>query len=148
MADLSTTKLDHVVEILRRRAVVEADHPAYTFLLKGERPVRTLTFQALDRRARAIASILRSHAKDQQRALMIYSSGLEFIEALWACFYARLIAVPSSLPVNNVHSFSRLQAIATDCSPQMILCAQQHVEELQANFSSTQENVPVIATDD
>src|SRR5204863_5647239 len=106
------------------------------------------TFQDLDRRARSIACVLRTRAKEQQRALMIYSSGLEFIEALWACFYARLIAVPSSLPVNNVHGFSRLQAIAADCSPQMLLCSRQHVEELQANFSSTQENVPVIATDD
>jgi amino acid adenylation domain-containing protein len=145
MAESRTSSPEPVVEVLRRRAALESQNPAYTFLLKGERPVKTLSFAALDLRARAIAAMLTSHAKSQARVLMIYSPGLEFIEAFWGCLYARLIAVPASLP-HNPYGVARLQAIAADCSPHAILCSRQHLDELKGKFSSICGRI--IATDD
>lgn len=148
MSETHTYRAEHLVNVLCRRAALEGYKPAYTFLFKGEESGKTLTFAELDARARAIASRLRMDARAQDRALLVYSSGLEFIEAFWGCLYARLVAVPASLPVNSGNGASRLQGIAADCSPQVILCAHQHRDELEGKLSSILGKTPIIATDD
>ena len=75
---------------------------------------------------------------------MIYSSGIEFVEAFWACLYARLIAVPAYPPRSNIHGLSRLQAIRRDCSPQLILSSRGQLEDLGNEF----QDIPALATDE
>ncbi len=135
---------EHIVDVLRRRVDLHPDHPVYTFLAKGETPVKTLSYADLDRRARAIAASLRERASGQERALMVYSSGLEFIEAFWACLYARIIAVPANPPRNNNQGLSRLAAMKRDCSPQLVLSTRRHLENLSEVFSG----IEAIATDE
>ncbi|HSR70509.1 MAG TPA: amino acid adenylation domain-containing protein [Acidobacteriota bacterium] len=133
-----------IVDVLRRRAHETPDNPAYTFLAKGERPVKTLSYADLDLRARAIAATLRERWQGQERALMVYSSGLEFIEAFWACLYARIIAVPAYPPRSNMHGLSRLEAIRKDCTPGIILSTGQHLGDLGESFA----DIPALATDE
>lgn len=102
-----------LIDLLRFRSVQQPDRIAYIFLEDGEDRATNLTYQDLDRRARAIAVQLQSTVKYGDRALLLYQAGLDYISAFFGCLYAGVIAVPAYPPRNN-HSLSRLQAIIAD----------------------------------
>lgn len=143
---MSTPRAKSIVDVVRRRASRDADRPAYTYLAKGT-AARTLTYAALDGRARAIAAILARRLERQQRALMMYSSGLEFIEAFWACLYAGIVPVPVYPPHANGHGQTRLTAIAGDCAPGVVLATGAHLQELGGRLRGLVGDVPAVATD-
>lgn len=74
------------VELLSYRAQSQPQQKAYTFLLDGETEEISLTFQELDQKARAIAFHLQSVKATNQRALLLYPPGLEFITAFFGLF--------------------------------------------------------------
>ncbi|WP_414621612.1 fatty acyl-AMP ligase [Calothrix sp. CCY 0018] len=102
-----------LVDALEQRARYQPDKKAYTFLKDGDVEADTLYYQELERLARAIASKLQSFNASSQRALLVYSPGLEFISAFFGCLYAGVVAVPVYPPRGN-QSISRLLGIATD----------------------------------
>jgi amino acid adenylation domain-containing protein len=135
----------HVVDVLRRRAEQAGDKTAYVFLPRGEGPPRVLTYGALDARARAIAAALREHSPAQERVLMVYPSGLEFIEAFWGCLYARLVAVPSHLPGPGPRSSARLAGIVHDCRPRLVLSIAREASGLATALG---RDVTLVTTDE
>ena len=102
-----------LVDLLRQRAECQADDRAYTFLVDGEAEEVHLTYRELDRQARAIGAWLESQDLKDQRALLLYPPGLDFIATFFGCQYAEVIAVPHYPPRMNRAS-SRIQAIAAD----------------------------------
>ena len=70
---------------------------AFTFIEANE-SVTSVTYAALDQRARIIATEMLRFAKPGDRALMMYSPSLAFIEAFIGCLYAGIIAVPAYPP--------------------------------------------------
>src|SRR5438270_3217157 len=82
-------------ELLRRRAALQPRQMAYTFLADGEVESSHLTYEELDRRARAVAAVLQSWRVEGERALLLYNPGLEFVVAFFGCLYAGVIAVPA-----------------------------------------------------
>jgi acyl-CoA synthetase (AMP-forming)/AMP-acid ligase II len=86
------------VEVLRRRAEEQPNDLAYIFLpdRRGER--LSLTFAELYARARAVAMTLAEQAKRGDRAVLLFSPGLDFLVAFFACLLARVIAVPMMVP--------------------------------------------------
>ncbi|HEX7239813.1 MAG TPA: condensation domain-containing protein, partial [Longimicrobiaceae bacterium] len=109
-----------LVELLRLRAREEPDFRAYTFLLDGEQEEEHVTYGEMDRRARAIAAGLQEMGAQGERALLLYAPGLEYIVALFACFYAGVVAVPVYPPRRNKPT-PRLQSIIADCGPTLVL---------------------------
>ena len=116
-------KLSSLVELLRLRALEQPEQRIYTYLIDGETEGAQLTYEALDRQARAIAALLQSYQASGERALLLYPAGLEFIAAFFGCLYAGVIAVP--LPPPNMaqphRALSRLRAIANDAHPTVVL---------------------------
>ena len=96
---------------------------AFTFLDSGEREGAKLSYEALDRRARAIAAQLQKTAKLGDRALLLYPPGLDFVEAFFGCLYAGVIAVPAYPPdpTRMARTLPRLMAIANDAQTSMVL---------------------------
>lgn len=109
----------NLVSLLRERANRQAEATAFLFLKDGETEQARLSFAALDRRARAIAARLQALAPAGARALLVYPSGLEFIEAFFGCLYAGIVAVPVHLPSRR--QAARLAAVAADAAPDLIL---------------------------
>lgn len=101
-----------IVEVLRWRALHQPDQPAYYFLEEGEIESRSLTYGALDRRAREIGSFFQSMGATGERALLLCPSGLEYIEYFLGCLYAGVIPVPLYPPRLN-QSLQKLQGILT-----------------------------------
>jgi 8-amino-7-oxononanoate synthase len=91
-------EIGSLVEIVSRRAEHEADRIAYSFLRDGEDDVETITYAALDRRARSLAARIQERAGRGARVLLLVSPGIDFVVATFASLYAGAVGVPSIAP--------------------------------------------------
>jgi len=106
-------KFSTLVELLRYRASNQPERIAYIFLRDGETEEARLTYGELDQNARAIAAHLQSLDAQEERGLLLYPPGLEFISAFFGCLYAGVVAIPAYPPRRN-QNLLRLQAIIAD----------------------------------
>ena len=74
-------RFTNLIDLLRYRACNQPQQVAYKFVRHGDRETDKLTYQELDRQARKIAASLQSLEMTGERALLLYSPGLEFITA-------------------------------------------------------------------
>ena len=133
--------VDTLVDLLQFRAKNQPDALLYTFLSDQDGQVYERTYAQLDQRARIIAAKLQSMGLNEGRALMLYPSGLEFIEAFFACLYAGLVAVPAYPPRKN-QKLGRLQSIIDNCQPSIVLCSSDVTEIAKPLFDELlEENV-------
>jgi acyl-CoA synthetase (AMP-forming)/AMP-acid ligase II len=145
-----------LVELLRWRALHQPKRQAYTFLTDGEQKEVHLTYEELDRRARAIATLLQSWGPMGARALLLHPPGLDYITALFGCLYAKVVAVPAYPPRSAQidRTLPRLQAIAKDAGATLALTTQHLLMEFltsgQAGLVQAEELASLrwIATDD
>jgi acyl transferase domain-containing protein/acyl-CoA synthetase (AMP-forming)/AMP-acid ligase II/acetylornithine/succinyldiaminopimelate/putrescine aminotransferase/acyl carrier protein len=137
------------VETLRFRAAQQSEQIAYTFLLDGETESGHLTYRTLDRQSRAIAATLQSEQSRGERVLLLYSPGLDFIAALFGCFYAGAIAVPAHPPISKQY-LQRVLNIIDDAQPQLVLTTQAHLPKIKSLLAeaSTSNQLRWLATDD
>src|SRR4029079_12129147 len=112
LADVSSGFAD----ILARRAREEPDSTAFVF----ESEERA-TYAELDARARTLAAALADMRGE--RALLVYPPGLEYVAALFGCYYAGVVAVPAYPPDPSrlERSLPRLEAIIRDAEPRVVL---------------------------
>jgi acyl-CoA synthetase (AMP-forming)/AMP-acid ligase II len=107
-------------EILMWQATHRPDKRAFLHLERGERETQSLTFAELHLRAQAIAHALQKNELGGQRVILAYPSGLEYVAALFGCFYAGVVAVP--VPVASYgNSAARIRAIWTDAQAAAVL---------------------------
>jgi acyl-CoA synthetase (AMP-forming)/AMP-acid ligase II len=97
--------------------------PAFTFVdystdRSGNR--ETLTWSAVDQRARALAAVLASQLKTGERAAVLAPQGLDYVVAMLGAFYARVTAVPLYTPDLPGHR-ERLERIMADADPACVL---------------------------
>ncbi|QDV31858.1 Phenolphthiocerol synthesis polyketide synthase type I Pks15/1 [Planctopirus ephydatiae] len=131
-----------LAEVLAWRAEHFGDRRAFSFFRRLEDGCISITYAELYARARAVASLLSSHGISGERAVLLFDSGFEFIEALLGCWLAGVIAVPAPLPAPNKRS-SRLEGILLDCDSKTILCTAATREELR--LPAMDERFEVIA---
>ncbi|MET0395204.1 MAG: AMP-binding protein, partial [Longimicrobiaceae bacterium] len=127
-----------LVELLRLRADADPDRVAYTFLLNGEVEEGHVTYGELDLRARAVAARLQALGARGERALLLYPPGLEYIAALFGCFYAGVTAVPAYPPRPN-RADPRLRSIVADCRPALALATRELLGEAERLCAQTPE---------
>jgi amino acid adenylation domain-containing protein/non-ribosomal peptide synthase protein (TIGR01720 family) len=143
------TKLSTLIDLLRLRSVNEPTLTAYRFLSGAESETTDITYGELDLRARAVAVLLQSRNLAEQRVLLLYPPGLDFIVAFCGCLYARAVAVPSSFPQTK-RGLSRLQAIADDAQAAGVLTTRQvlsRIESLQDERASWTQGLDWLTTD-
>jgi len=115
MTQLHTTMVDRLI----RRASEHPSRTAFTFLREHGQEEVSLSYGELDARARALAVRLMRQGLQGERALILLPSGLEYITAVFGCFYAGVVVVPG-FPVNPGRSGRReawFTTIAADASP-------------------------------
>ena len=120
-----TPDFNSLISMLRHRASHQETCRAYTFLADGETETAAVTYEQLDRRARAIAAALADRGvKPGDRGILLYPPGLDFIAAFFGAIYAGVIAVPCYPPhrLQLARSLPRLTAIATNADPSVVLC--------------------------
>ncbi|MDQ1472361.1 MAG: hypothetical protein QOJ99_3841 [Bryobacterales bacterium] len=108
-----------LADVLLQHAAERPNATAYVFL-RDDGKEEKLTFSQLSRRAQAVAAELQALASPGERVILLYQPGLDFIEAILACFFARLVAVPVS-PLRNVRELPRLAGILEDSGARLVL---------------------------
>src|SRR3954471_21916894 len=109
-------KCTTLVAVLRMRAATSPDRIVYRFLTGETKSELRITYRELDRRARAMASVISTRAARGDRALLLIPPSLDYVAAYFGCLYAGVIAVPA-YPPNPRRPDPRVPAIVLDCSP-------------------------------
>jgi len=120
-------------EILQTRAQYTPDETAFIFLRDGDDDEERITYKELDHAAMGIAHRLVGLIIQGERALMLYPQGLEFIKALFGCFYAGIIAVPAYPPRKN-RSLDRIRSMVVDSGASIILTTEEIFTSSEKNF--------------
>ena len=114
------TEFSSFVDALRRRAAEQPNDPAYIFLPDRGTERVSLSFAQLYARARNVARRLAERGEKGDRAVLLFSPGLDFIVAFFACLIAGVIAVPMMVP-RRASSRDASAAILADCSPRFAM---------------------------
>lgn len=104
---------------------------AFTFLEDGESQEQHLTYRQLHEKACAIAAHIQSTKTPvNERALLLYPPGIDYISAFFGCLYAGIIAIPVYLPYNQ-DTTHKIQHIIQTAQPKLCLTT----KELQKKFA-------------
>jgi len=124
--------------ILTARATRTPDQIALIYLRDGEEDEEKITYRKLLDAAMEITADLCGKTKPGDRALMLYPPGLEFVKALFGCFYAGVIAVPAYPPRKN-RSLDRLRLLVKDSGATIILSTDDIHQSFERSFSDVIE---------
>lgn len=106
------------------------DDISHHYLVDGEDEKIHSTYSDLDARARSIAAELIDRGMQGERALLLFPPGLEFVAALFGCFYAGVVAVPAYPPRRN-RNMKRIQAISDDAEAKLALTVHEVTDRVQ-----------------
>ncbi|ELS00507.1 amino acid adenylation enzyme/thioester reductase family protein [Xenococcus sp. PCC 7305] len=134
-----------VVELLNYQARQQPNANAFTFLEDGESLEITITYQELTRRSQQIAIALKHLGLQDERALLLYPAGLDYLVAFFGCLSAGVIAVPA-YPPQNARKTPRIQAIATDSSAEIALTTEKLLPKMQSLLGKNKD-LKWLATD-
>lgn len=136
------SQANSIAEILQQRAIATPQSLAYIFLENGENKEQKLTYQELDRQARAIAAQLQNIVKSGDRALLIYSYAavLDFIAAFMGCLYAGVVAVPCHPPMNSLTT-NEISTRLIDAQAAIILSNTRLLEKLREKLGTLNNRV-------
>jgi amino acid adenylation domain-containing protein len=151
------SNLNSFVDVLRLSSLHEPEHATFAFLADGETEERVLTAGELDCRARAIAASLQALGVTNERALLLYPAGLEFLAGFFGCLYAGVVAVPIAVPRAN-RPMPRLRAIVANARPCVVLTSssligdapkwREQVEELRDRQCVATDQIDMRRADD
>ncbi len=136
-----------LVDILQNRAREQPHQIIYNFLVDGESEEISLTYGELEQKAKAIAAHLQSVASPQDRVLLLYPAGLDYITAFFGCLYAGVIAIPAYPPRPN-RSLNRIQNILQNAQTDLALTNSDTFKSLEKQLEKTPDlkNLRWIAT--
>jgi acyl-CoA synthetase (AMP-forming)/AMP-acid ligase II len=138
----STSLFRTLPEMLQHRADVDPQRLAYSFQ-KDHGGSDTLTYAALDMRARAVAAHLQKIGTHGDRVLLLYQSGLDYIVTLFGCAYANRVAV-SALPPRPRRPAQGLTAIVRDARPCVALTTAATLASLQSRSDLISPDGPLL----
>ncbi|MFX3681339.1 MAG: SDR family NAD(P)-dependent oxidoreductase [bacterium] len=122
--------------LLQHRADTTPDRVAYTYLADGETESARLSYRELEQGASAIAQELLKRTAPGDRALLLFTPGLEFMQAFFGCLFAGVIAVPSYPPKRN-RPDPRLTTIANDSNAKIVLTNAAVLREIEPRLENT-----------
>jgi len=135
-ASSSDINPDTLVDLLRLRADRQSENLAYRFIQDSESDIATVTYEELDRQARAIGAWLESFGAAGERALLLYPPGLDYIAAFFGCLYAGVTAVPAYPPRLN-RPVPRIQSIVADSQATFALTTSTILHNIERRFEHT-----------
>lgn len=121
----------HLLHILQRRALDTPDKTAYTFLKDGQDVDGSYTYAQLDLLARAVAKRMGNSAVNE-RALLIYPPGVEFVAGFYGAMYSGSIPIPAPPPdvARLKRTLPRLKSIIDDAQARYILTTRSMMDSI------------------
>ncbi|KTD74622.1 fatty acyl-AMP ligase [Legionella waltersii] len=126
-----------LAEVVQIRAQESPEKITCTFLNRDAE--EHMTYKALDRHAKAIASTITEYgAKPGDRILLLFSPGLSLIQAFLGCLYAGCIAVPIYPPAQE-KLLDKAQRIIRNAAPVLTLM----LSDFMHKFAETNREIPL-----
>lgn len=137
----------HFLDILRYWSERIGDQPAFYFT-DGDREEARVTYRQLLAESCALAGYLQSEGVARnERVLLLYPPGLDFVVGFFACHAAGAIAVPAYPPRRN-RKASRIRSIACDADARFALSTSTVAEQLGGDHRHPDlENIRILGTD-
>jgi acyl-CoA synthetase (AMP-forming)/AMP-acid ligase II/acyl carrier protein len=138
-----------LTDILKWRAANQPTKTAYIYLLDGEVRSDSLTYLELFQRAKKLAQVLTQLDMQDERAMLLFPSGLDFIVAFFGCLLAKTVAVPGYPPKRN-RSINRLKTMFEDCTAKVVITTSAVAQNMDS-FRDDLEGVsdlPWVTVDD
>jgi acyl-CoA synthetase (AMP-forming)/AMP-acid ligase II/acyl carrier protein len=123
-----------IARILRCRSSQQPNQIAYRFLADDGVGCAEITYRELDEGAKRVAGWIQSRNTSGNPIPLIFSAGLDFIQAFYGCLYAETCVVPLSLPSIAEGSGRTLAALA-EVSPSVVLVANKVRERLNRELA-------------
>ena len=137
--------LGTLIDVLQAHARTRPDALAYRYL---DRPREdggsSITYGELDLRARRIAAQLLRHAAPDDRVLLFFPPGLDYIAAFLGCLYAGTVAVPL-YPPRRGEKLTRITRVVQDCSARCALGPEQDLQRVQALLAAEGDGASPLA---
>jgi acyl-CoA synthetase (AMP-forming)/AMP-acid ligase II/acyl carrier protein len=127
-------KSESLVEIISKRATVQPDDVVYKYLGDGINETESFTFKEIDRVARSVAQKLSEKLTKGDRVLLLFPQGLQYIAALYGCFYGGFIAIPAYPPRRN-RKMDRINSIIEDSGAAAGLVTEDVFKTIERNFA-------------
>src|ERR1035437_151254 len=124
---MEVPRYNKITDALINNALLLPDKHAYIFLLDGENKTQALTFKELYHKVVAFSNFLDNKCVKNDRVLICYPPGLEYIVAFYACLSKRLIAVPIYPP--DTRNNARINCIIEDCEAKLALTSLDFYEK-------------------
>ncbi|MDP1848689.1 MAG: fatty acyl-AMP ligase [Solirubrobacteraceae bacterium] len=138
------------VSHVRAQAAHHARTRSYTYLRGVGRELveEVVTYEDLDRGARAIAAWLATRPERDRPVLLLHADAIDFLPAFLGCLYAGVVAVPAPLP-HDARSMQRTVGMFEDADIGLVLTTQASLGPLTtwAADSGLAERVTFVATD-
>jgi len=116
-------------ELLQVRAQSQPDDLAFRCLTDSILSSETLTYAALDRRARGLASTLARHAVEGGCIAIILPTSVDFLIAFFGGLYAGAAIAPLA-PATSPRTAPRLRALLTDLKPRVVLTCRTMLNDM------------------
>ena len=135
----------NLLRCLRGRASERPNDAAFVSPIDDPTKRTALTYEQLDRRARAIAACLQGMDLAGQRVMVAYPPGLEFITAFFGALYAGCVAVPTYLPRRR--TLDQFAALASDAGASVALSTAAAIAQFKP-MAGHAAGIPWLATDE
>lgn len=135
-----------VLDVVEAHAENHPDDPALTIVSHGVTVAKQLTYRTLVDQVRQVAYQLIEARLAGERALLVYSTMLDFAVALLGCFQAGVVAVPVYPPAPH-RSNKPLLAVARNCSAAAVLTTAARRGSLIEHFAEL-PMLRILATDE
>lgn len=122
------------------------DRQAFVFLDNNAEEAASLSFIELRVNAIAIAEWLISQTDRGDRVLLCFAPGLDYVKALYGCFYAGVVAVPL-YPPHRIRKDERIASVISDCSPRIVLTDPSSKATLSTYFNGSIADLESILPD-
>ncbi|MBY0587903.1 fatty acyl-AMP ligase [bacterium] len=139
-----------LIDVVEHQSCMSPNATAFIFLEDGQTETDRLTFANLSLRAKAVAAgLLCRGIRPGDRVMLLFPSGLGFIEAFLGCVFAGAIAVPV-YPPRSHHDFPIVARILNDCAARALLSTSALLSLFgqQSSQIVLRERVRLVAIDD
>jgi acyl-CoA synthetase (AMP-forming)/AMP-acid ligase II/acyl carrier protein len=125
---------ESLVEIISKRAKLQPESVVYRYLGDGVNETESFTFKEIDRVARSVAQALSEKLNKGDRVLLLFPQGLQYVAALYGCFYGGFIAIPAYPPRRN-RKMDRINSIIEDSGAAAGLVTGDVFKTIERNFA-------------
>lgn len=116
---------------------------AYTFL-NDDGSITERRFLELSIRVKAVAAALQERTRPGDRVILMYRPGLDFIEAILACFACGVVAVPIQT-IQNGRFMARLSSVVDDAQCRLVLTDRASAEKVHKIAPNLIGDLPGVA---